>query len=143
MTGRFQKMWADFGGLKTVAQLDFECASMLANNSGCSIGDQLHPRGKLDAAVYRVIGDAYAKVEAAELWCRGAQPVAQVALLLAGEHNAAQDGAAKMLLELHHQFDVINEEQEFTPYDVLVIPDAARPSPDLVEKLNAYLDGGG
>jgi hypothetical protein len=143
MTGRFQKMWADFGGLKTVPQLDFECASMLANGSKCSIGDQLHPRGRLDPAVYQVIGESYAKMEAAELWCSGAEPLTQIGLLMAGEPGPAQDGAGKMLLELHHQFCVLNEDADFSDCDLLIIPDTAAPTPALIHKLAGYLQGGG
>jgi len=143
MTGRFHRSWADFGGLKSPAQLHYECSSMLANTSQCSIGDQLHPRGRLDRAVYDVIGEAYRAVEAKEPWCRGAVPVAELALLVLGEKTDADDGASKMLLEMHRQYDVIDAEADFSRYGLLVIADKGRPTPELVEKLRSYLAAGG
>ena len=43
ITGRFKASWADFGGLKLPAQLDVECASIVANAARCDIGDQMPP----------------------------------------------------------------------------------------------------
>ncbi|HEX2184959.1 MAG TPA: alpha-L-fucosidase, partial [Chloroflexota bacterium] len=48
MTARFHKSWADFGGLKNQAALEYECFAMLATGAKCSVGDQLHPRGRLE-----------------------------------------------------------------------------------------------
>ncbi|MGL5002924.1 MAG: alpha-L-fucosidase, partial [Casimicrobium sp.] len=47
MTGRFQRMWGDFGGIKPQAALEFECFRSQAHGGGNSIGDQLPPRGQL------------------------------------------------------------------------------------------------
>jgi hypothetical protein len=121
MTGRFHRSWADFGGLKAPAQLQYECSSMLANTSQCSIGDQLHPRGRLDKAVYQVIGEVYRGVEEKEPWCRDAVPVVEMALLVVGRKTEADDGASKMLLEMHRQYDVIDAAADFSRYGALVI----------------------
>ena len=43
--------------------LRYECAAMLAFGSKCSVGDQLHPDGEMDATTYGIIGEAYAEVE--------------------------------------------------------------------------------
>src|SRR5207248_9001590 len=80
MTARFHKSWADFGGLKPRAALEYETAQMMAHGAQCSIGDQLHPRGTLDAAAYELIGRIYERVEACEPWLRGAAPVTEVGL---------------------------------------------------------------
>src|SRR5690606_3480483 len=48
MTGKFHLAWGDFHAYKNPAALQFECFHMLALGAGCSIGDQLHPRGALD-----------------------------------------------------------------------------------------------
>jgi hypothetical protein len=69
MTGRFHTAWGDFGGLRNRHALAFECFQGLAHGTTCSIGDQLHPRGRLDPAVYRRIGEVYAEVEQREPWC--------------------------------------------------------------------------
>ncbi len=64
MTGRFHTSWGDFGGLRNRAALEFEAFEALAHGATISIGDQLHPRGRLDPAVYARIGEVYAAVEA-------------------------------------------------------------------------------
>jgi hypothetical protein len=143
MTGRFQVSWGDFGGLKSPRALKWECGGMLANTAAISIGDQMHPRGRLDAAVYRTIGEAFADVAAKQPYCQGAQAVTEIGLLLSGPKHAGHDGAMQMLLEEQEQFDVIEPWKDFSPYRVLVIPDATDPTPELVENLHAYLESGG
>src|SRR3569623_1612252 len=66
MTARFHKSWADFGGLTPYAALQYETSQMIALGARCSIGDQLHPRGTLDAAAYDLIGKIYKRVEERE-----------------------------------------------------------------------------
>jgi len=153
MTGRFHRSWADWGGLKHPAALRFECGGILASGGAISVGDQLHPRGRLNGAVYDVIGEAFREVEAVEPYCIGAAPVSQIGLLIvAPEDNraivdsggGAPEGAAKMLLELHHQFDVITDGcADFGRYQLLVIPDAGEASPALATRLRAFLAAGG
>jgi len=63
MTGKFHTTWGEFGGFKHPNALRYECAAMLAQGSKCSIGDQLHPSGKMDESTYEIIGKAYAEVE--------------------------------------------------------------------------------
>jgi hypothetical protein len=55
----FKDFWADFGGLKTPAQMHTEVAAFVSQGARCDIGDQVHPNGRLDPAVYHVIGEAY------------------------------------------------------------------------------------
>ncbi len=151
MTARFHKSWADFGSLKNRAALEYECFSMLANGASCSIGDQMHPRGRLNAAVYELIGGVYESVARKEPWCRGAEPLVQVGLLSvasrqatgAGQLHPSEAGALRMLLQTQHQFDVIDEEADFSRYRVLVLPDEITVSGDLQGKLKGYLSGGG
>ena len=46
---------------------------MLALNAKCSIGDQLHPTGRLDQATYDLVGPVYREIARKEPWCRGAR----------------------------------------------------------------------
>jgi hypothetical protein len=150
MTGRFHRSWADFGGLKSPAALKFECGAMLANGSVCSVGDQLHPRGAPDRAVYEVIGEAFRDVAAKEPWCAGAEPMTEIALLLLEKattrqnvRNNADEGAGKMLLELHHQFDILDADADISNYKVVVIADRGRPTPELTARLREHVVKGG
>ena len=160
MTGRFHRSWADWGGLKHPDALHFECGGILANGGAISIGDQLHPRGKLNEAVYEVIGEAFAGVKAAEEYCAGASAQTDMAILVlnpfAGRANQGAggivqastenvEGASKILLELHQQFDLITAQtcDDFSRYKVLVLPDKAIADADTVSRLREFVAGGG
>ena len=143
MTARFHRSWGDFGGIKNRAALEFECFRMIAAGSRCSVGDQLHPRGALDPAVYDLIGSVYQSVERKEPWCREAEPVAHVALMHADGLEATVKGAVRALLEMHELFDVVDAESDLSPYDVLILPDTVRLNEALAGKLRAHLAGGG
>lgn len=150
MTGKFHTTWGEFGGFKHPNALRYECASMLAFGARCSVGDQLHPDGRLDDSTYAIIGEAYAEVEAKEPWCLGSRNVADVGVLSATaldpEHEAGADsdvGATRLLLQGHFLFDLLDAEMDFTPYKVLWLPDESVVSPALKRKLDAYIANGG
>ncbi len=160
MTGRFHRTWADWGGLKHPDALKFECGGILANGGAVSIGDQLHPRGKLNEAVYDVIGEAFADVEAVEAYCDGAKAETEIGLLVlnplaekanqgaGGLVNASTEnveGASKLLMELHQQFDLITPTtcDDFSRYKVLVVPDRAQADAATVARLRDFIAQGG
>ncbi|MFA9478098.1 alpha-amylase family protein [Phycisphaerales bacterium AB-hyl4] len=154
MTGKFHTTWGEFGGYKSLNALRYECSAMLAYGAKCSIGDQLPPHGRLDESTYRLIGKAYAEVEAKEPWCDHVQSISDIALLSAeackaidpghGRDACAPDtGAVRALLEGHYLFDVIDAEMDFEPYRLLILPDEIRLGPKLEEKLRNYVDRGG
>jgi len=153
MNGRFHTWWGDFGGLKTDAQMEYEVGTVLATGGKLCVGDQLHPNGVLDPAVYRMIGTAYERVEALEPFMVGAKPTAELALLALGEIVEGEsgigaqspdiEGMAQMLIEMGYQFDVIDVETEFSSYPALFIPDGAVIDADLKARLEAFVSGGG
>ncbi len=149
MTARFHKSWADFGGLKPYAALEYETSQMMAHGAQCSIGDQLHPRGTLDKAAYDLIGKIYERVEAREPWLLDAQPVTQIGLFQTSggtdRESAASplDGATRMLTQLKHQFDIILPDADLTRYDLLILPDSVEVDPALARRLAAYVKSGG
>ncbi len=151
MTGRFHKSWGDFGGIKNQAALDFECTNFLANGAKACVGDQLHPRGRLDAVTYNRIGRTYAKVEALEPWCRGTAAVADIGVVstavVASETTQkitpVDQGFTNMLVELHQQFNVLDLDEDLARYKVVIVPDEIPPFPALVEKLDRYVAAGG
>jgi len=150
MTGRFHKSWGDFGGMKNPAALEYECFSALAEGSGCSVGDQLHPRGKIDKATYDLIGGVFKKVKEKEPWCVKAHPVTEIAVFTPealgvqdGQIDSALAGVTLMLAEGHHQFDVVDQASDWTAYRVMVLPDKITLDTDLVNKVSDYLKSGG
>lgn len=153
MTGRFHRSWGDFGGLKTVDQMRYECAVTLAAGGRVCIGDQLHPRGVLDPAVYRMIGAAYAEVQALEPWLADAKPAAEAAVLAVGPLEETLDGigtqspdtegAIQMFVELGVQCDLVDAAAALDGYRLVVLPDGAMVDDDLQAKLAGFVQGGG
>jgi len=158
MTGKFHLSWGEFGGFKHPNALRYEAALNLANGARCSIGDQLHPDGVMDEATYRLIGEAYREVEAKEAWCMDNTNTADIALFSVEAANHAtiehipggqaqgamsDKGAARMLLEGHYLFDVVDADSNWTAYSVLILPDKVRITPTLAAKLDEYVRQGG
>ncbi|MDR0405484.1 MAG: hypothetical protein LBH54_01680 [Clostridiales bacterium] len=152
MTGKFHESWGEFGGFKHPNALLYETALDLANGAKCSVGDQLHPGGKMDAATYRLIGTAYASVEEKEPWCGNVTGVADVGLLSQESVFAAKQdggaarsfvldgdvGAVRILLEGHYLFDVIDLDFDFNKYKVIILPDSITVDGRLKEKLKDF-----
>jgi hypothetical protein len=143
-TARFHKSWADFGGLKPYAALEYETSLMMAQGAACSVGDQMHPRGILDEAAYSLIGQAFARVQAREPWLVGAIPLAQIGVLQTpAESMRIEDGTTQMLIQLKHQFDIIAHDADFSKYELLILPDATALSAQTIKRLSAFLKRGG
>jgi hypothetical protein len=168
MTGKFHTTWGEFGGFKRPEALRYECSAMLAFGAKCSVGDQLHPSGVMNPDTYRLIGAAYSEVAVKEPWCVDARPVSDVALVSPEavqahrapdgssgwsggslKHNNAEEGASRMLLEMHIPFDVIDplsDKSDLFAYKVLLLPDNVTllgADDPLTVRLREYLAGGG
>lgn len=148
MTGKFHTAWGDFHSLKNPAALQFECFNMLAMNAKCSVGDQLHPNGKIDQATYNLIGSVYAEVEKKEPWCRNARAVVDIGVLspeefVGGRLPDAALGVVRMLQEGTHQFDIIDSQHDFSNYQVLILPDVIPVNDGLSRKLETFVANGG
>jgi len=149
MTGRFHTSWGDFHSLKNPAALQFECFQMLALGAKCSVGDQLHPSGRIDPATYDLIGGVYAEVERKEPWCRGTRPVVDIGVFAPEEFMGGRTpppamGVTRMLQETAHQFDFVDSTTpNLEQYRLLILPDEITVDPALKARLSAYLAGGG
>lgn len=158
MTGKFHLSWGEFGGFKHPNALRYEAALSLANGARCSVGDQLHPDGVMEEATYRLIGEAYREVETKEPWCTEVTNKADIALFSLeaafhasdnsipsghSEGTLSDKGAARMLLEGHYLFDVVDVESDWNAYSVLILPDQVRISDELNKKLNEFIHHGG
>ena len=148
MTGKFHTSWGDFHSYKNEAALQFECFQMLALNAKCSVGDQLHPTGRLDQATYDLVGPVYREVARKEPWCRGARALTDIGVFtleeFTGERLTAETvGAVRMLQEGGHLFDVVDSQTNWDGYRVLILPDGVHLDGYLASKVNDYLAAGG
>ncbi len=150
MTGRFQKMWGDFGGLKPQAALEYECFRSQALGGGNCVGDQMPPRGTLDAGAYDLIGAVFAQTAAAEPFYAGSSALPQIGIVAPGAPELSPhrtdltiEGAIQMCDEAHYDTIVLNDASTFDGLDLVILPDSVIPTPALETKLAAYLRAGG
>lgn len=155
MTGKFHKSWGEFGGFKHPNALRYEVSLNAANGAKTSIGDQLHPWGKMDTATYKLIGEAYAELETKEPWLDNVEAVTEVALFAyeaydscfsteqVGKNTTIDAGAVRILLEGKYLFDVIDTESNFNKYKVIILPDLVKINHELKEKIDIFIKNGG
>jgi hypothetical protein len=150
MTGRFQKMWGDFGGIKPQAALEYECFRSQALGGANSVGDQLPPRGRLDSAAYDLIGAVYSQCAEAEPFYAGSRDLKHVGVLSANhparDHaNGAKgdEGAVQMCEETHYDVSLLDELDDLTAYKLVILPDQTVISPSLRKKLKDFHAAGG
>jgi len=155
MTGKFHTAWGDFHSFKTPESLRYECGMMLAMGGKCCVGDQLHPRGEICPTTYKLIGETYGYVESCEPYCRDVTPAADIAVFTpeafaglplgktpAERNPASGKGAARLLQELHQQFDMIDADADLSGYRVVILPDHIPADAALAAKLNGFIDSG-
>lgn len=155
MTGKFHTTWGEFGGFKHPNALRYEAGLNLANGAKMCVGDQLHPRGKMDTVTYGLIGEAYKDIEEKEAWCHGVKNIADIAILTPealierqstaqhGRSGKADAGAVRMLLESKYLFDIVDMRSDLEAYKVLILPDEIPASKELKEKLDSFVAKGG
>lgn len=155
MTGKFHTTWGEFGGFKHPNALRYEAALNLANGAKICVGDQMHPQGMLDEVTYGLIGEAYKEVEEKEAWCDDVEAVADIGLLteecikrkdMDNPHDfvgKSDSGAVRMLLEGNYLFNVIDMEEDFSKYKVIILPDVILLDSSLEKKLKDYIRQGG
>jgi hypothetical protein len=150
MTGRFQKMWGDFGGIKPQPALEYECFRTQALGGSNSVGDQLPPRGRLDPAAYELIGAVYSQCAHAEPFYAGSAARYQVGVVTAnypglsrGRSNRSDEGAIQMCEETHYEAALLDELDRFEGFEVLLLPDQTVVTPKLYPKLKRFYERGG
>ncbi|MDL2229802.1 alpha-L-fucosidase [Treponema sp. OttesenSCG-928-L16] len=151
MNGKFHTSWGDFGSLRNTPALEYECFRALANGAHVCVGDQLHPYGRLDPAVYERIGGVFSSIKAKEPWLRDTKKLAELGVIIPSRPlsadskggNAIDEAVYRVLSELHIPFDYLNFQDDLSGYKLLILPDSVRPTADLSRKLNAYTNAGG
>lgn len=141
MSGKFHKAWGEFGGFKHPDAIKYEAAAMISNGASCNFGDQLHPSGEMDLETYRNIGEAYKYVEKIEEYGPGGVPCSKLGIWLT-LNNEADHGVVNMLLELHHDFVVANE-NNLSGLELLIMPGSNCLTEAQADKINAWIRTGG
>ncbi len=144
MTARFQKSWADFGGFKSRAAMEYDIWDAFMNACDYSIGDHLHPAENPDPHVYKMISEVYHDAERYEKYTDCAKYLPEIAILTTSKCyiNKSGRGAVRMLSELKYNFDIINENMDFSPYRVIILPDDILITEKLREKLSQHIKAG-
>lgn len=142
----FKDFWADFGGLKSLAQMHTEVAAFVSQGARCDIGDQVPPDGRLEPAIYHVIGQAYRHIQRIEPYLEQAVPVTEAALLASGDTpcNEVNYGWVKLLTESRVQFDIVERETKWEDrYAMVVLPENFWVDQSTASRLQAFIAGGG
>jgi len=137
MTIRFWKGWGDFGGIADEAMLRYEVATGLANGCCLTIGDHLHPFGRLDPAIYERIGRVFREAKKIEPYVTDSESIPYVALLKQNETTCTA------MIDAGIHFDVIDATQDLTPYAAVVVPDGSKIDAAYVGRLDRYVRQGG
>ena len=121
----------------------------MAQGARCDIGDQVHPNGQLDPAVYHVIGEAYRHMERLEPYLDQAVPVTEAALLATGGDletpcNEMNYGWVKLLTESRVLFDIVERDAKWEDrYALLVLPENLWVDSTTASRLHAFIAAGG
>ncbi|HCN06655.1 MAG TPA: hypothetical protein DIT01_01900 [Lentisphaeria bacterium] len=160
MTGRFQKTWGDFGGIRSRASIEYDCIYGIANAIPPTIGDHFHPRGDLNRAVMALDKAVYHTLQPLQPWMDGAVPVVEIANVMkcgypgnewAGGDRPRQKelsqqalkSATRMLCELKMQFDNVTTAVAWDRYKLLILPDEIEVDAAMAGHLQTHLDRGG
>ncbi len=142
MTGKFHHAWGEFGGFKNKDALKYECADMVSIGASISVGDHLHPLGKLDDSTYAVIGHAFDYVEKIERYSENTTAHTDIAIWMSHDYDADM-GCSKILQLMHLEFDVIEGNEDLSKYRCIVLPDCVKLSDADKTKLAEFKNDGG
>ena len=142
MTGKFHHCWGEFGGFKNKEALRYECADMLSVGASISVGDHLHPSGKLDRSTYELIGHSFKYADSIKEYCENTRAFCDLGLWYSssGDSNI---GASKLLQVMHQEYDLVMSGDDLSKYKCIVIPDHAGFTDEDKAALLSYANGGG
>ena len=141
MTGKFHREWGEFGGYKYKEALRYEAALNLTFGAGMSVGDQMHPAGKLDAYTYEMIGETMQFMKEREAFV-GGKYLPELAMFTPQE-GSGRVGASRILFEEKYLFDVIDEYEIENGYPLIVVAQDIELSERVISSLKAHISKGG
>lgn len=142
MSGKFHTSWGEFGGFKAENALRYEAAAMVAFGSKCSIGDQLHPTGRMDPETYRRLGTAYRYVQEIEEYSAGSAPYSRLGFVISRSTEHDQ-GLARILLERQVDFMVADPDEDLGRFSTIIVPGHPCLSRGFARKIKAFIEKGG
>ncbi len=151
MNGKFHMAWGDFGSIRNEKALEYECFRAVANGTKICIGDQLHPTGRLEPAVYERIGKVFESIEQKEPWLEDTKKISDVAVLTTSKTlyakamsgNLTDEGAYRVLSEAKIPFDFVSFIDDLDKYKLLILPDSCYINEEYADKINSYTLNGG
>ena len=142
MTGKFHLSWGEFGGFKNKEALKYECADMISIGASMSVGDHLHPLGKIDNSTYNIIGYAFDYANKIEKYSENTEAYSDIAMW--SSHNPDADmGCSKMLQIMHLEYDVLESGDDLSKYNCIILPDCVSLTDEDKAKLVDFTKKGG
>ena len=114
MSGRFQKSWGDFGGIKPVASMQNDLYDAMMNSFAISFGDHLHPVDGFENEVASRIGTVMEEKLGYEKYVTGSDNIVEVGMLVPANKLTRQiptfvKGAVRMFKELKLTYNIYDE----------------------------------
>lgn len=158
VTHSFHHMWGDYGGYKHPNEMKYEAATILANGGQVWLGTQAHPHAKPDPVVYAMTREANAFIAERADYVRRATALPSIAVygkepyLYADldsfmfsnpNRNHNFQGATKLLIEAHEQFDFVDDLMDFDRFKVLILPEIGSITEEYANRIRKFVEDGG
>lgn len=142
MTGKFHHAWGEFGGFKNKEALKYELADMASIGASMSVGDHLHPYGKLDESTYNIIGYAFKYIDQIQKYVDNTTAYTDLAIW--ASHTNSDLGCSKLLQIMHLEYDIIDSANEdLSKYKCIILPDYVKLNEEEKTKLISFKNNGG
>lgn len=138
---------------KPLAFLQLENAIALAHGGSMVFGQAPFATGASDRAQLAGLADVFLPTREIEPWLRDATSLSDIGLVMAPKPRTASrlwgvtlDGAEAFhdaFIDRHLQYDIIQLDRDLGSYQLIVLPDQAALSDAELERLRAYVHGGG
>ena len=142
MSGKFHTAWGEFGGFKHKDAILYEVASMLSFGARANIGDQLHPSGLMEMETYKNIGYAFEYAEKIEDYSLNGTDIANLGVWLSLSKKN-DEGTVKMLLENQLDFLVVNNLNDWSGIETIILNGAAQLNQADKNRIDEFLARGG
>ena len=141
MTGKFHHAWGEFGGFKNKDALKYELADMVSIGASMSVGDHLHPSGKIDKSTYNIIGHAFRYIDEIEKYSEDTEAYTDLALWIS--HTDSDMGCSKILQIMHLEYDLVESGSDLSKYKCVILPDNVKLTKEDKMALSTFNNNGG